>query len=47
MNLHFQAFLNTLPTMAFGMGGIFLIIGLIMLAIWVLNTITSKGKAKR
>lgn len=47
MNFHidFQAFLSTLPTMALGMGGIFLIIGLIMFLIWLLNK-TTAGKTE-
>ena len=35
--MNVEAFLATLPLLLKGMGGIFLVIGVIMLVIWLLN----------
>ncbi|MDR2515731.1 MAG: oxaloacetate decarboxylase [Christensenellaceae bacterium] len=45
MNFHidFGAMLSTLPVMGMGWGGIFLVIGLIMAAIWLFNRFSSPG----
>ena len=44
MNINVAQFMDTLPMMGFGMGGIFLIIGLIMLTIWIFNKTTKSKK---
>lgn len=43
--INFSLFLDTLPMMLFGMGGIFLIIGLVALCIYALNWF-GKGKGE-
>lgn len=40
-----QAFVESLPVMAYGLAGIFVVIGVIILAIWVLNKTTAKKGA--
>lgn len=47
MNINFEAMLETLPIMGKGMLGIFIVTGVIILAIVVLNKLTSsKGDKK-
>lgn len=41
MIIDFQAFLNTLPVMAKGMGGIFIVTAVIILSMVILNKLTS------
>ena len=42
MNINFEGFLDTLPIMAKGMAGIFIVTAVIVLTILILNKITSK-----
>ena len=47
MHIDVQTFLSTLPTMAYGMGGIFLVILLIMGVIWVFNKVGASKADKQ
>jgi len=42
MNINVDAFLETLPVMGKGMLGIFIVTGVIVLAIYILNAVTGK-----
>lgn len=44
MNLHFDLFMQTLPIMAKGMAGIFIVTGTIILCIYLLNKLTESKK---
>lgn len=46
MALNVEQFLFTLPIMAKGMGGIFLVTAVIILTIVILNRVTSKSSKK-
>ena len=40
--LHLSSWMTTLPMMLIGMGGILLVIGIIVLAVMLLNRLTSR-----
>ncbi len=42
--MNVSAFMSTLPVMAYGMGGIFLVILLIMGVVWLFNHLSGKKK---
>lgn len=45
--MNVEAFLATLPLLLKGMGGIFLVIGVIMLVIWLLNKAFPEKREER
>ncbi len=47
MNIDFNAMLDTLPIMGMGMLGIFLVTGVIILTIVLLNRLTAPRKQKK
>lgn len=46
LNINTQSYKETLPIMAIGMVGIFLVIGVIVICTYGLNKVTSKNKNK-
>ncbi len=44
MEFHFERFLEMLPNMGYGMLGIFVVIGAIVISTYILNAIFSKKK---
>ena len=46
LNINTGSYKDTLPIMAIGMVGIFLVIGVIVLCTYGLNKVTSKNKEK-